>query len=158
MNFGTRLTKDFYTRDVLKAAPELIGKEIVIRSDINTCKRFVIKEVEAYRGEEDKACHASKGRTKRTEIMFDEGGKIYVYFVYGMHFQFNVVAEAAEVPEAVLVRALEPLEGMELMRERRNARGAASVEGLLPPPARRRRCGRRSRRAPRWPAPESPSR
>jgi len=111
MNFGTRLTKDFYTRDVLKVAPELIGKEIVIRSDINTCKRFVIKEVEAYRGEEDKACHASKGRTKRTEIMFDEGGKIYVYFVYGMYWMLNVVTGEKDNPQAVLIRGVEGFKG-----------------------------------------------
>lgn len=111
MNFGTKLTKDFYTRDVLKVAPELIGKEIVVRSDKDTFKRFVIKEVEAYRGGEDKACHASKGRTKRTEIMFDEGGKIYVYFIYGMYWMLNVVTGEKDNPQAVLIRGVEGFKG-----------------------------------------------
>ena len=107
MNSGSRLTKDFYIRDVLIVAPELIGKELVVRSENNSCKRFIITEVEAYRGAEDKACHASKGRTKRTEVMYHEGGKLYVYFVYGMYWMLNVVTGEMDNPQAVLIRGVE---------------------------------------------------
>jgi DNA-3-methyladenine glycosylase len=106
MNSGTRLTRDFYTRDVLEVAPELIGKVLVVRSE-NYTHKGIITEVEAYRGTEDKACHANKGRTKRTEIMYHEGGKIYVYFVYGMYWMLNVVTSKTDIPQAVLIRGIE---------------------------------------------------
>jgi DNA-3-methyladenine glycosylase len=107
MNSGSRLTKDFYTRDVLEVAPALIGKELVARSENNSYKRFIITEVEAYRGVEDRACHASKGKTKRTEVMYHEGGKIYVYFVYGMYWMLNIVTGEKDNPQAVLIRGVE---------------------------------------------------
>jgi DNA-3-methyladenine glycosylase len=106
MDSSSRLTRDFYTRDVLIVAPELIGKELVVRSNDNSFKRYVITDVEAYRGAEDKACHASKGRTGRTEIMYHEGGKIYVYFVYGMYWMLNVVTSVKDDPQAVLIRGI----------------------------------------------------
>jgi DNA-3-methyladenine glycosylase len=100
----SRLSRDFYTRDVLEVAPELIGKYLVVRSGSNPPERFLITEAEAYRGEEDKACHASKGRTKRTEVMYEEGGKVYVYFVYGMYWMLNIVTGRVDIPQAVLIR------------------------------------------------------
>lgn len=106
MNKGGRLTNAFYTRDVLLVARELIGKQLVVRSSDESCQRFAITETEAYRGEEDKACHASKGRTKRTEIMYHKGGKVYVYFVYGMYWMLNVVAGEEDNPQAVLIRGV----------------------------------------------------
>jgi DNA-3-methyladenine glycosylase len=111
MNSGSRLTKDFYTRDVLNVAPELIGKELVVRSGNNSYKRFIITEVEAYRGSEDRACHANKGRTKRTEVMYHEGGRIYVYFVYGMYWMLNIVTGETDNPQAVLIRGVEGCSG-----------------------------------------------
>ena len=81
MNEGIRLSKDFYTRDVLDVAPDLPGKILVIKLTGGIFERFKITEVEAYRGSEDKACHASKGRTSRTEIMFHEGGRLYIYLI-----------------------------------------------------------------------------
>lgn len=111
MNPGLRLTKDFYVRDVLLVAPELIGKEILVRYNKDLFKRFIINEVEAYRGEEDKACHASKGRTKRTGIMYSDGGKIYVYFVYGMYWMLNIVTGEKDNPQAVLIRGVVGLKG-----------------------------------------------
>jgi len=111
MGAGTRLDRRFYIRDVLIVAPELIGKELVIKSDNNTFRRFVITEVEAYRGAEDKACHASKGRTHRTEVMFHEGGKIYVYFVYGTYWMLNIVTGEENNPQAVLIRGIKGFNG-----------------------------------------------
>jgi DNA-3-methyladenine glycosylase len=111
MNPVSLLTKDFFVRDVLVVAPELIGKSLVVRSEDDSCKRFVISEVEAYRGTEDRACHASKGRTKRTEVMYHEGGKIYVYFVYGMYWMLNIVTGETDNPQAVLIRGLIGLTG-----------------------------------------------
>jgi DNA-3-methyladenine glycosylase len=106
MTSGRRLTRDFFTRDVLIVARELIGKELVVRSPDNSWQGYSITEVEAYRGEEDKACHARKGRTKRTEVMYHEGGKIYVYFVYGMYWMLNIVASEEDNPQAVLIRGV----------------------------------------------------
>ena len=81
----------------------------------------MIVEVEAYRGPEDRASHAYGGRrTKRTETMYQKGGLAYVYFVYGMYHQFNVVSNVQDIPHAILVRALQPVEGIELMRKRRH--------------------------------------
>jgi DNA-3-methyladenine glycosylase len=111
MNSGARLLKDFYIRDVLKVAPDLIGKELVIRSDNNIYKRLIITEVEAYRGVEDKACHASKGRTRRTEVMYGEGGRIYVYFVYGMYWMLNIVTGEKDNPQAALIRRVDGYPG-----------------------------------------------
>jgi DNA-3-methyladenine glycosylase len=107
----SRLSKEFYTRDVLIVAPELIGKELVVRSDNNSFTRFIITDVEAYRGTEDKACHASKGRTRRTEVMFHEGGKLYVYFVYGMYWMLNIVTGNTDDPQAVLIRGTDKYRG-----------------------------------------------
>jgi DNA-3-methyladenine glycosylase len=106
-----KLSHDFYIRDVLQVAPELIGKILVIRSEDNSIQRFMITETEAYRGAEDKACHACKGRTERTEVMYHEGGKIYVYFVYGMYWMLNFVAGGKNIPQAALIRGIEGFHG-----------------------------------------------
>jgi DNA-3-methyladenine glycosylase len=118
---GSKLKKlplSFYLRkDVLKVARELLGKVLVTNwDDEYTSGRIV--ETEAYAGELDKASHASKGRTKRTEVMFGEGGRAYVYLCYGIHQMFNIVTGSKNVPHAILIRALEPVEGMEIMLER----------------------------------------
>ena len=109
--FGSRLIRSFYTRDVLDVAPELIGKALVVRNSSSELSRLRISEVEAYRGQEDKACHAYKGRTTRTEVMYHEGGKIYVYFVYGMYWMLNVVTGQENEPQAVLIRGVEGITG-----------------------------------------------
>jgi DNA-3-methyladenine glycosylase len=106
-----RLSREFYVRDVLDVAPELIGKDLVIRSQDGTYRRFRVTDVEAYRGIEDKACHACKGRTPRTEIMFHEGGRLYVYLVYGMYWMLNVVTGQEGIPQAVLIRGVENYSG-----------------------------------------------
>ncbi len=106
-----KLLKKFFLRDVLKVAPELLGKYLVRDYETKGTVRYLITEVEAYRGEEDKACHVSKGRTKRTEIMYHEGGKIYVYLVYGMYWMLNIVTGEKDNPQAVLIRGIENFKG-----------------------------------------------
>lgn len=101
---------DFYQRDVLKVCPDLLGKEIVLNSE-GHLKRFLITEVEAYRGEEDKACHASKGRTLRTEIMYHPGGSLYVYLIYGMYWMLNIVTGEENNPQAALIRGVQGISG-----------------------------------------------
>ena len=117
-----KLPREFYTRpNVLAVARELLGKLLVVPDEDGRRVSGMIVEVEAYRGPEDRASHAYGGRrTKRTETMYRKGGIAYVYFVYGMYYQFNVVSNVTDVPHAILVRALAPVEGIELMRERRH--------------------------------------
>ncbi|MGD0583633.1 MAG: DNA-3-methyladenine glycosylase [Bacteroidales bacterium] len=100
------LQREFFTRDVLQVAPEIIGMDLVVKLPGGSYGRFTIIEVEAYRGEEDMACHASKGRTGRTEVMYSEGGRLYVYFVYGMYWMLNIVTGPENDPQAVLIRSV----------------------------------------------------
>lgn len=118
-----RLPREFYLRpNVLIVARDLLGKLLVVPGPNDERVSGKIVEVEAYRGPEDRASHAYGGRrTKRTETMYRAGGVAYVYFVYGMYFQFNVVSGVEDTPHAILVRALEPVEGIETMRARRHA-------------------------------------
>ena len=101
---------DFFRRDVLLVAPDLLGKYLVA-ADGSGLRRFRITETEAYRGVEDLACHASKGRTKRTEVMFMAGGLVYVYLIYGMYHMLNIVTGAQDEPQAVLIRGVDAAEG-----------------------------------------------
>ncbi|MDR2562933.1 MAG: DNA-3-methyladenine glycosylase [Prevotellaceae bacterium] len=101
---------DFFRRDVLIVAPDLLGKYLV-RSDGSNIQRCKIVDTEAYRGAEDKACHARVGRTTRTEAMFLPGGVSYIYFIYGTHYMFNVVTGQEDEPQAVLIRGLDVVSG-----------------------------------------------
>jgi DNA-3-methyladenine glycosylase len=116
-----KLPREFYARqNVLTVARELLGKLLVVPANNGSRVSGMIVETEAYRGPEDRASHAYGGRrTKRTETMYQLGGTVYVYFVYGMYYQFNVVTNIRDTPHAVLVRALQPVEGIENMRDRR---------------------------------------
>ena len=114
------LPNSFYTRtDVITISRELPGKILV--TEIHGVRTSgMIVEVEAYAGIEDRASHAYGGRrTKRTEVMFAQGGVAYVYLCYGLHQMFNVVTNASGVPHAILIRGIEPVEGIEVMLERR---------------------------------------
>jgi DNA-3-methyladenine glycosylase len=106
-----RLQRDFFVRDVLEVAPELLLKSLVLTDSEGIISRYIITETEAYRGSEDKACHASKGRTDRTEVMYHEGGKLYVYLVYGIHWMLNIVTGLDDNPQAVLIRGLKNIYG-----------------------------------------------
>ncbi len=105
------LTEEFFHRDALEVAPELVGKIIARRLEDGTVIRERIAETEVYRGEEDLGCHASKGRTKRTEILYGESGVIYVYLCYGMHWLMNVITGEKEQPQGVLFRSGEVKNG-----------------------------------------------
>lgn len=111
MSVNIKLSRDFFRRDILLVAPELVGKILVVRTGKNLFGRFMITETESYRGSEDEACHAFRGRTARTEIMYHEGGKIYVYFVYGMYWMLNFVAGENDDPQAALIRGIEGVSG-----------------------------------------------
>ena len=106
-----KLPCSFFARDVLEAAPELLGKYLVRQLPDGQHIRLQITETEAYRGTEDKACHASKGRTPRTEVMYHAPGTIYVYLVYGMHWMLNIVAAEEDEPQAILIRGIEGYNG-----------------------------------------------
>lgn len=106
-----RLGANFFQRDVLEVAPQLLGKVLVRQFDNGQTLRLRITEVEAYRGQDDRACHASKGRTPRTQVMFDPGGVVYVYFIYGMYWLLNVVTGLEGDASAVLIRGVESATG-----------------------------------------------
>jgi len=115
------LPRDFYNRPTLNVARELIGARLV-RIDRGRKLIGLITEAEAYISEKDLACHCKAGRTPRTQVMYGEAGHAYVYFTYGNHWMLNVVTEKVDFPAAVLIRAIQPIEGVELMSKRRNGR------------------------------------
>jgi DNA-3-methyladenine glycosylase len=116
-----KLPREFYRRsDTLLIARELLGKLLVVPDEKGNRVAGMIVETEAYLGAIDKAAHSyNNRRTKRTETMFAVGGTVYVFFIYGMYFQFNVVVGEVNTPHAILVRAVEPVENIEIMRLRR---------------------------------------
>ena len=114
----SRLKNSFFARDTVEVARNLLGKRLV--REANGCRiSGIITETEAYRGEDDQACHAKAGRTPRTEIMFGPPGWTYIYFIYGMHWLLNFVTEPEGFPGAVLIRAIEPEEGLDFIASRR---------------------------------------
>jgi DNA-3-methyladenine glycosylase len=113
-----KLKREFYTRNLLIVAKELLGKIIVKRSGGKILSGKIV-EVEAYHGDYDQASHAFRGKTKRNEVMFNEGGCLYVYFTYGVHYCANVVIGKKGKGIAVLIRAIEPVEGIDVMIKNR---------------------------------------
>jgi DNA-3-methyladenine glycosylase len=115
---GRLLRRDFYDRDTETVSRELLGA--ILECDTKQGRAAgIIVETEAYIGEHDAACHAAAGRTRRTEPLYGPPGNAYVYFIYGMHWCVNAVTRSEGLPSAVLIRALEPLAGVPLMRLRR---------------------------------------
>jgi DNA-3-methyladenine glycosylase len=107
----TRLKQEFFEQDVLILAPALLGMKLYCREKNGHAGQFIITETEAYKGADDLACHASKGRTARNEMMYRRGGVLYVYLIYGMHWMLNIVTGRAEEPQAVLIRGLDSITG-----------------------------------------------
>ncbi len=125
-----KLKRSFYVRDdVVGIARDLLGKVLVTRFEGKTTSG-IISETEAYAGVIDRASHAFGGRrTARNEVMYAKGGTAYVYLCYGIHHLFNVVTHSTGTPHAVLIRAIHPMEGIELMRERRGGGARWSTGG-----------------------------
>jgi DNA-3-methyladenine glycosylase len=115
------LSREFYNRPTLIVAHELLGARLVRILD-GAKLVGLITETEAYIGEEDLGCHAKAGRTPRTQVMYGPPGHAYVYFTYGNHWMLNAVTERENFPAAVLIRAIQPIEGEELMSARRRGR------------------------------------
>lgn len=107
----SRLPREFYLRPADEVAKDLIGKKLVRVFDDGSKFESIISETEAYCGEEDLACHASKGKTSRTKVMYGVGGKVYVYLIYGMYWLLNVVTHEEDTPHAVLIRGTVDVEG-----------------------------------------------
>jgi DNA-3-methyladenine glycosylase len=114
-----RLQRSFFNRSTLQVARDLLGARL-IRVEDGARIGGVIIEVEAYRGEEDLGCHAKAGRTPRTQIMYGPPGHAYVYFTYGVHWMLNFVAEGEGFPAAVLIRAIQATEGVQIIASRRD--------------------------------------
>lgn len=114
-----KLRRNFFTRNTVQVARDLLGTRLV---KIENGKRIggIICEAEAYRGEEDQGCHAKAGRTARTQVMYGPAGHAYVYFTYGMHWMLNTVCEDEGFPAAVLIRAIWPVEGVQMIKARRS--------------------------------------
>ncbi|HEX3045973.1 MAG TPA: DNA-3-methyladenine glycosylase [Bacillota bacterium] len=114
-----KLKRSFYERDALTVAKDILGKYLVTYTPAGTTVGKII-EVEAYMGFVDAGSHTYQGkRTARTEVIFGPGGHAYVYLIYGMYYCLNIIVNRIDVPEVVLIRALEPVDGIELMKQRR---------------------------------------
>ncbi len=112
------IPQEFYNRPTMNVARDLLGKTFVIRSEKSICSGRIV-ETEAYLPDNDPACHAFRGKTPRNKVMFGDPGMSYVYFCYGIHWMFNAVTEDEGKGAAVLIRAVEPIEGIAIMQKRR---------------------------------------
>jgi len=129
----SRLNREFFKRKTEIVARELLGKLLIHEKDERKYKGIIV-ETEAYIGPHDKACHASKGKTERTKVMFKDAGTWYVYMIYGFYYCLNIVTENKDYPSAVLIRAVEPKGGIEFMmknREKKNIHNLTNGPGKL---------------------------
>ncbi len=133
---GMKLPRNFYlNEDTISVARDLLGKLLVVPDENGNRISGMIVETEAYLGPADRAAHSFGGRrTPRNEVMYGAAGHVYVFFIYGMYYQFNVVCGRVDTPHAILIRAVEPVEGIETMRERR---GFLSEPGAIATGSRR---------------------
>lgn len=128
-----KLERSFYVRDGLVVAKDLLGKVLVHKKEEEITKGRIV-EVEAYMGPDDKAAHSSRKKSVRTQIQYGLGGYCYVYLIYGMYYCMNIVTNICDIPQVVLIRALEPLEGIDSMKKRRkteNVKNLCSGPGKL---------------------------
>lgn len=114
-----KLNKDFYLCDGIELSRKLLGKVLCRKTESGVLKARIV-ETEAYMGQGDKAAHASKGKTDRTEVLFEDGGRTYIYLIYGMYCCLNISANIKDTPDCVLIRALEPIDGISQMCKNRN--------------------------------------
>ncbi len=126
----SRLDRSFYFRDVLWVAEDILGCRMV-RKGFENVESYVINEVEIYRGEEDQACHARRGKTPRTEVMYEAGGLLYVYLIYGMHWMMNIVTGEKENPQALLIRGLKEINGPGRITRTLQIDGSLNKEDLV---------------------------
>lgn len=131
----TRLQESFFRRDVLKVAPELCGKWLCRETENGEVLRLQITETEAYRGTEDTACHAHKGKTPRAEVLWYPAGTMYVYLCYGMHWLLNAVTGEEGEPQAVLIRACRNAEGPGKLTRALGITGEFHKDSFLTSPA-----------------------
>jgi DNA-3-methyladenine glycosylase len=125
-----RLTAEFYRNPAIEIAPQLLGKYLCRKQEHEIIKLKII-ETEAYYGEADTACHAHKGKTERTKIMYQEGGVAYIYLCYGVHYLFNVVTGNVDFPEAVLIRGVEGFKGPGKLTKALNINKTLNGENLI---------------------------
>lgn len=135
MKAGKKIDLKFYgSLDTPRIARGLLGSLLVVPAPDGERVSGMIVETEAYLGEIDRAAHSFSGRrTPRNEVMYGPAGRVYVFFVYGMYYQFNVVTGPADHPHAILIRALEPAEGVETMRERRSKKRSGKAAATRRP-------------------------
>lgn len=122
----SRLREEFFHRECLEVAADLVGKVLVHKG-----QRLRICETEAYCGERDTACHAHKGRTKRTEVLYAKAGTVYIYLCYGMHWLLNIVTGEEDDPQAVLIRACVGAEGPGRLTKKLDITGALNRDSVL---------------------------
>ena len=122
---------EFFARDCLQVAQELVGKVLVRRLPSGEILRMRISQTECYCGEADTACHAHKGRTKRTEMMYAKAGTMYIYLCYGMHWMLNIVTGLEGAPEAVLIRACVDADGPGKLTKALSVTGALNGQSVL---------------------------
>ncbi len=129
MDRFSSLDFSFYSQPTLIVAAALLGKQLIKTEEDGSILSGLITEVESYIGTEDLACHARNGRTKRNQVMFGPAGRSYVYLTYGIHWMLNIVTEADGVPAAVLIRGINAVDGVEVMKQRRGGRRKGLVDG-----------------------------